>query len=70
MTFEVVFEKKFEDGWHQVPSDALQEGDITRMKASSSGVDFKDDGEEFRVAKRRGEDPDSSRRFDIALEPI
>lgn len=62
----VIFEKKCEDGWKTVPSDALREGDITRIV----GCGVPDEGEELRVAGRNGVDPDSACRFDLMLEPI
>jgi len=66
VTKNVIFEKKNGDGWQPVAFDSLQPGDITRMKDIHGGVI----DEECRVSKVRSTDPDTSKRYDLMLEPL
>jgi hypothetical protein len=66
VTKTVVFEKKNGNGWEPVSFDSLQPGDITRMKDTHGAII----DEECRVSKVRSTDPDTSKRYDLMLEPL
>ena len=66
MTKDVIFEKLNGNGWEPVSFSDLKVGDITRMKDTNGNIV----DEESRVSKIRGVDAETSKPFDLMLEPI
>ena len=66
MTKDIFFEKQNGENWEPVSYNNLQVGDIARMKDTNGSII--DEG--CRVSKKKGTDQDTSKRYDLMLEPL
>lgn len=66
MAKNIIFEKQNGKGWEPVSFDNLKVGDVARMKDTMGNI--VDEG--CRVSKVKSTDPDTSKRYDLMLEPL